>query len=283
MLAQELLQLANYTILDVYSKQIRFRCPVGHIDQNSFHRIKQGSRCRICHRLSLSQPDHLTPLLEQAGLKILSEQSNSVHYYCVRGHINRRSKSHRFIPCCLSCEHEDSIYSIIEEECLQQGIELLTPSFQKTLIYKVPLGAPIEINFRTLMIRLGLIKRCKSEISLVKKSILAAYKRTYRQLKQASIAVEEDFDMAHLFFSMKPNYEEWLRGGDWHIDHIMPIKAFIDNGLLDPNLINSVFNLQIIYGKRNLSKGATYSQAEFESWVAYLRSQSHLLECLRND
>lgn len=50
----------------------------------------------------------------------------------------------------------------------------------------------------------------------------------------------------------------WCNRSEWHIDHIKPIKAFIDEGITDPKIINALGNLQPLWAKDNLSKGAKY-------------------------
>ena len=45
-------------------------------------------------------------------------------------------------------------------------------------------------------------------------------------------------------------------GTKWHIDHITPIKFFIENGVNDPSVVNCLSNLRPVCAKENLSKGA---------------------------
>ena len=51
----------------------------------------------------------------------------------------------------------------------------------------------------------------------------------------------------------------WNNYGEWHIDHVIPIKVMIDNGVKDPKWINALWNLQPLWAKENLSKGARLS------------------------
>ena len=44
----------------------------------------------------------------------------------------------------------------------------------------------------------------------------------------------------------------------WHIDHIKPIKAFMDEGIKDPAIINALSNLQPLWAEDNMQKGANY-------------------------
>lgn len=50
----------------------------------------------------------------------------------------------------------------------------------------------------------------------------------------------------------------WDNYGEWHIDHIKPIKAFLDEGVDDPAIVNSLNNLAPLWAKENLSKGSSY-------------------------
>lgn len=50
----------------------------------------------------------------------------------------------------------------------------------------------------------------------------------------------------------------WGNRKEWHIDHIKPIKSFLDEGVTDINVINDPLNLQPLWAKDNLSKGSKY-------------------------
>lgn len=50
----------------------------------------------------------------------------------------------------------------------------------------------------------------------------------------------------------------WGNRSEWHIDHIKPIKAFLDEGVMDIKVINALDNLQPLWASENLSKGAKY-------------------------
>lgn len=48
----------------------------------------------------------------------------------------------------------------------------------------------------------------------------------------------------------------WENRSDWHVDHIKSIKSYIDDGVTNPKIINSLSNLQPLWIKDNLKKGA---------------------------
>ncbi|MBJ2228504.1 hypothetical protein JFT67_05545 [Pseudomonas simiae] len=48
----------------------------------------------------------------------------------------------------------------------------------------------------------------------------------------------------------------WANYGKWHIDHIVPISAFVAKGETDPAVVNCLSNLRPLWAFENLSKGA---------------------------
>jgi hypothetical protein len=50
----------------------------------------------------------------------------------------------------------------------------------------------------------------------------------------------------------------WENHGEWHIDHIKPVIAFIRQGVTDTAVINSLCNLRPEWAKDNLRKNATW-------------------------
>lgn len=53
----------------------------------------------------------------------------------------------------------------------------------------------------------------------------------------------------------------WAIHGEWHIDHKKPIAAFLAQGITDPKIINSLCNLQPMWGEENQTKGAKWKPA----------------------
>jgi hypothetical protein len=51
------------------------------------------------------------------------------------------------------------------------------------------------------------------------------------------------------------------------VDHVFPLKAFVDYGILDVSLANCLENLQPLLGKENISKSAKYDRSCFENWL----------------
>jgi hypothetical protein len=64
------------------------------------------------------------------------------------------------------------------------------------------------------------------------------------------------------------NHPDYAKcGAVYHIDHIFPIQAFLDHGILDLKLINDLDNLRPMPGSENLSKADKYDEKEFVEWL----------------
>lgn len=50
----------------------------------------------------------------------------------------------------------------------------------------------------------------------------------------------------------------WDNRSDWHIDHIKPVKAFLDQGVTDPSIINALCNLRPVWARENLVKNCQW-------------------------
>lgn len=73
---------------------------------------------------------------------------------------------------------------------------------------------------------------------------------------------------AHLetFFNSKINWDNHgKKRGQWSIDHIKPIKAFLAEGITDPIVINALSNLRPMLHSKNISKGAKYNGIDYAS------------------
>jgi hypothetical protein len=72
------------------------------------------------------------------------------------------------------------------------------------------------------------------------------------------------------------NHPNWnsVKDGDWHLDHIFPIIAFLKKGIKDLKIINCLSNLRPISEEENCSKNDKYDQEEFDHWLAELTLNS---------
>ena len=50
----------------------------------------------------------------------------------------------------------------------------------------------------------------------------------------------------------------WENYGEWEIDHIKPVKAFWEEGVVDPKIVNNLSNLQPLWKKENRTKSSSW-------------------------
>jgi hypothetical protein len=96
-------------------------------------------------------------------------------------------------------------------------------------------------------------------------------KRTLKMFDQTKIGRTEQV-LGYGFADLKAHmesHENWDRAKktEWHIDHIFPLKAFVEYGILDFALANCLENLQPMVGRENISKSAKYDRKTFEVWL----------------
>jgi hypothetical protein len=63
-----------------------------------------------------------------------------------------------------------------------------------------------------------------------------------------------------------PQWER-LKTDIWHLDHIFPIKAFVDKKISNISLICSLDNLQPLSGATNCKKSSKYDEKKFNEWL----------------
>jgi Uri superfamily endonuclease len=65
------------------------------------------------------------------------------------------------------------------------------------------------------------------------------------------------------------NHSNWknVKNKKWHIDHVFPIKAFLDFGIKDMKIINALDNLQPLEASDNMKKNDKYNVNNFKQWL----------------
>jgi hypothetical protein len=73
-------------------------------------------------------------------------------------------------------------------------------------------------------------------------------------------------------------FPQWdsLKHGTWHLDHKLPIIAFVRNGINDPSIICNLSNLQPLAGSENCSKNDKFDQIEFERYIQVITASRYI-------
>lgn len=77
------------------------------------------------------------------------------------------------------------------------------------------------------------------------------------------------YTQAQLVAHIESMFTEDMCWENIDIDHVIPLKAFIDNNLVDFKIINDLRNLQPLLKLDNLKKGEKYNQEDFEEYIAF--------------
>lgn len=56
----------------------------------------------------------------------------------------------------------------------------------------------------------------------------------------------------------------------WHIDHIVPVKVFVENGITDPRVVNDLDNLQPMWRDENQRKSSKFNEEQYELFKSIL-------------
>jgi len=225
---------------------MKYRCSCGNPDicKITFYRFKVGQRCQKCssikkaerHRLTYEDvkqyfEDHDCELLETEYIN----NQTPMRYICDCGNDECKIRFYSFKrgSRCKKCAIERRIG---ENNCnwIEDREELK------------------EINkFK---------KKCRNILSsALKRTGQLKNNKTYTMLGYSSEELRE-----HIY--NHPNWEK-VKDGKWHLDHIMPIKAFADYGIKDIKLINCFENLQPLLAIDNSKKHDKYDEKEFEEWL----------------
>lgn len=226
--------------------KMKCTCPVGHVHFVSYADFKNGRRCVLCSKNKrLSKIDVEQIFLQNNCILLESNYINNkqkLKYKCSCGNISYTrldnfKQGHR----CNVCSKEKIKNKI-------SGISHYNYNEDRD---------QIKLNKKINKLSKDLIRSCLkiSNINKYSKSEeILGYNR-----KQLIEHLQKD-----------PNFNNWKNDSyNWHIDHIFPKIAFINEGILDLSLINSLDNLRIISCKDNLSKGNKYNKIEFYEYLKY--------------
>lgn len=232
-------------LLDEYTgclNLLKYRCVCGNIAFIKFTNFKCGHRCETCRRKkqSLSQtlsPEYVKQFFIDNGCELLDnyeDSSKTMRYKCVCGKESTITWS-RFKKGC---------------RCVDCGLKKHSGDFHPKWIVdreEVVRRRRLRTRYRNMLHRtFDALDQKKS----VKSEKLLGY--TCKQLRD------------HI--ENHPNWAE-ISKGKWHIDHIFPIKAFLEHGIEDVSLINSLDNLRPMPAVDNWKKNDRYDVLSFCRWV----------------
>jgi len=232
-------------LLDEYHgcmEPMDYKCNCGGFGTISWNNFTKGKRCGQCAKYGQSKKRSLNQVKEifvNRGCEFLDKKFNGIHF------------KHRYkCKCGRRAKITFGAFYYQKQCCRKCGLDKMRGS-------KNP-------AWRSDREQLELDKRFR--------------KRCYKALQSTLKAVGKE-KVGHtsdmLGYGPKElqehirNHPEWTRvkDGNWHLDHIWPIKAFLDHGINDVALINCLENLRPSTQKANNEKWAHYEPADFHDWL----------------
>lgn len=225
---------------------MEYKCKCGNYSQISWNNFSRGKRCGKCQKWGLSHKKSLQEIKQifiDRGCEFLDDWYGGIH-----------TKHNYRCKCGRECQISFAGFYHQNQYCKQCGIEKnsgknhhmwredrdklrLDQLFRKKL-YKA---------LRTTLLNFG-----KEKVG-----------RTSDMLGYGPKELKE-----HV--TNHPNWDK-VKSGEWHLDHIFPIQAFLDYNIYLPHIINALDNLQPLEGKENISKHSKYDKILFEN---YLKSKN---------
>lgn len=241
--------------------------------------------------------EQVSGIFENAGCKLLSEDYKNnktpLNYICVCGNEgSTRLKNFLIGQRCVACGLEkrrtlnlQEVKAIFEKEEYELLDSSYTSCVQK-LKYRCPkghIGTTTVVNFT----RGHRCKACglsgesnprwnpdRNEVRFNEMFRKKCYNLLYRSLyatNNSKTSPTKDllgYDSKELKEHVE-QHPDWpqLKKSEWHLDHVFPIKAFIDHGITDMRIINCLENLRPCKAVTNLKKQGSYNKEEFEQWL----------------
>jgi len=242
-------------LLDIYVKNsipMKYICSCGRRSVISWMSFKTGCRCKNCKIEKLRNDrqfdfKYVQDFYLQANCKLLeTEYINAtvpMRYICSCGKESVQKFSHfKSGVRCKDC-------GIQKQKRIGSESHLWQEDREKVLKYQYYRRKCKDI-----------LKHCLSASNNIKCD------KTYNLLNFTPLQLKEKIE-SH------PNYLSSLKNNQMSIDHIFPIKAFVEHGfdhIEDIKIINDLDNLQPLDLKENISKNDRYSPKEF---INYLRTK----------
>jgi len=226
---------------------ITCECKCGNLRKCSIHTFRLSPRCRKCYYKDLALDFELVKnYFSENGCELLENEYKNA----------RKRLKYR---CSCGKESEICFYSFKNgNRCRDCGIKKTSEWLSKN---RKKENHPRWIKDRE-------AKRLNENFCETCRHMV---KRTLKMFEQAKTSKTEEI-LGYRFFELKEHlqsHENWnkVKGKDWHIDHIFPLKAFVDYGILDIRLANCLDNLQPMLGHDNISKSAKYDRSSFDDWL----------------
>jgi len=222
--------------------KLRYRCVCGEESEIVFDSFRKGNRCRKCGNKKIAEKqtlthEHVKLYFQSKGCELLDNYVRSaipVRYRCKCGEESKTTlsnfKKHSRCPTCsLKGRSGENHY-----EWRPDRESVILEHIFRQRCYKI--------------LKCGL--NATGRIKNNRTAILLGYNN--KQLQER--------------ITKHPAWEQ-VKNNIWHVDHVFPVKAFVDYNIQDIKLINTLENLRPMIGKENCGKSGSYNKSDFELWL----------------
>jgi len=225
----------------VYNK-MKYRCSCGVISYTTWNNFKYGKRCGYCVKQGQKKKrslEEVQRIFKERNCEFLDDEFKGVHY------------KHRY-RC--KCGQEAAITFIgfyhQNQNCRECGRKKNLGS-----------GNPAWAKDReALALKKKVRKKCYSMLShTLHTTNKNKVGKTSDMLGYTPLELQQ-----HL--TNHPNWEK-VKDGNWHLDHIFPIEAFVEYKIYDIKIINHLDNLRPLSQHENNVKKDKCDKEEFEKWL----------------
>jgi len=217
---------------------MKYICSCGNIDKVAFLTFKRGQRCQKCSKKTKHTYSSVKQYFRDEKCELLEKEyincSIKMRYKCSCGNISETTFA-RFLK---------------GARCQKCGIEKRSGKNSSNWIENRQI---VKENKQIRNKCYGMLRNFYKYTNLTKidkTANLLGY--TMKELKN--------------YIQKHPNWAS-INKNNWHLDHIFPIKAFLDYNIQDLKLINCLDNLQPLNEHDNLTKHCKYDKEEFENWL----------------
>jgi hypothetical protein len=226
-----------------YNAKINYICKCGRKSVTTFHQFKSGDRCGRCgeKRSVKFTFEEVLEIFKDEGCEFLDDN-----------YVNVKT-SHKFKCSCGNIESIKLLYFRKGSRC--SYCKKKNRSGENHFAWRRDReGLKLDIAFRKRVY--NMLYRCYKKLGTEKQY------HSHEILGYTPIQLKD-----HI--TSHPNWQS-VKDGDWQIDHIFPISAFLENGVTDLGIINCLDNLQPMLMKDNYSKNDKYNINDFKEWLSKL-------------
>lgn len=294
---------AKCILLDIYKDAklpMRYICSCGNESTTCFYRFKSEGRCKKCTNKDSPSIKDVKNLFAKYGCTVLDtsykNRSTPIQFLCSCGKIDKKRWSSARISKIIRCKKcaGNQRYTQLEVEAIfsSHGCKLIScyKDCCEKLDYICACGKPSKCNLNAFLIGYRRCKECfiknitgekNHRWNLDREQVKSRNKISRRCstilrncLKRLG-KTKDDRTHNLLGYTRKQLYSHLILFNDWdkiktqkwHIDHIFPVRAFMEHNIVDLKVINALDNLQPLLEGDNMSKGSKYDKSKFYQYL----------------